>query len=123
MSFNVTVKVTGTLVENEMLQDATGIISFPASYAQFAFEGHGRNIAESSLNRRENAIKSQVVRSLKVAKDTRLAVEAATRTHLSEMRRFELNAPVPGPPARNPLRDRLRRITGNLSDTANVRIE
>lgn len=123
MSFNVTVKVKGELVGLAMIQDATGIISFPMEYAQFAFEGHGRNIAEGSLIRRETAIKSQVVRSLKASKNTRLAVEAATRTHLSEMRRFELNAPVPGLPARNPLRNRLRRITGNLADTASVRIE
>ena len=122
MSLKFNVKVKGELVELAMMQDATGIISFPAPYAQFAFEGHGRNIGEASLVRRETAIKSQVVRSLKASKNTRLAVEAATRTHLSGMRRFELNAPVPGPPARNPLKNRLRRDTGNLSDTASMRI-
>jgi len=120
---NITVKVQGELVESTMIQDATGIISFPMEYAQFAFEGHGRNIAEESLVRREAAIKSQVVRSLKASKNTRLAVEAATRTHLSEMRRFELNAPAPAPPAKNPFRNRLRRITGNLADTASIRVE
>lgn len=121
MPFNVTIKVKGELVESAMMQDATGSISFPMEYAQFAFEG--RNIAEESFIRRETAIKSQVVRSLNVSQNTRLAVEAATRTHLSEMRRFELNAPGPGPPAKNRDKLRLRRITGNLADTASVRIE
>lgn len=120
---NITVKVTGELVEPAMMQDATGIISFPMEYAQFAFEGHGRDIAEDSFTRRETAIKRQVARDLEQTQNTRHAVEAATRTHLSEMRRFELNAPAPGPPARNPFRNRLRRITGNLADTASVRIE
>ena len=123
MPINVTVRVSNALVPDAMMRDAKGIISFPIEYAQFAFEGHGRNIGEDSLIRRENAIKREVVRDLRRTQNTRHVVEAAARRHLSEMRRFELNAPGAGPPAKNPYRNRLRRITGNLSDTAFIQVE
>lgn len=43
------------------------------------------------------------------------------RRERSEILRIELNAPGPGPPARNPFEKRLRRVTGQLADTSFIR--
>lgn len=62
-------------------------------------------------------------------------VEAAARNHLNDMKRVELNAPRVGPirrskrtgrqyaPERNTSRTAVRRITGQLADTAFIRPE
>ena len=108
--------------EKLYVTDFPASIEFPAPYAIYAFNSHGRSIRESSLIRRGNDIRQDFIDRYRRNKDfdVELAVQYATRRHLEEMRRYELNAPGPPPPHKNIYADRLRRVTGRLSDTATI---
>lgn len=101
------------------IEDFQATIDFPAPYAIYAFEAHGRNIRRAITQRYIGVIISPTFR--RVYRET-LSVRKAlieTRSELLDaIRRHDLRAPAPPPPARNPFKDRLRRITGRLADTA-----
>ena len=81
-------------------------------------KSHNRNIRHTATQRN----RSQIIANFEKNYDQHLSVVRAlnyARTELiKSIRDYELNAPAPPPPAINPFRDRLRRITGRLSDTA-----
>ena len=100
------------------IEDFFASIEFPAPYAIYAFEAHGRNIRYTATQRN----RAQIIANFEKNYDQHLSVTRAlnyARTELlKSIRDYELNAPAPPPPAINPFSDRLRRITGRLSDTA-----
>ena len=101
------------------IEDFQAVIEFTAPYAIYAFEAHGRNIRRSIVEKYIGVIISPTFRH--VYRDT-LSVRKAlieVRSELLEtIRRDDLRAPAPPPPAKNPFRNKLRRITGRLADTA-----
>ena len=116
--------------EKVRVTDFRAIIEFPAPYAVYAFNspyGSPKSAASGSRQIREKSI---LRRGSDIRKDFEThylknfsvpgAINFATRNHLKEVRRYELRAPGPRPPRRNPHDDRLRRITGKLADTAHV---
>ena len=104
-----------------------GIIAFPAAYAQYhdktASPNQPRDVFAESFRRRHREITRNFEAVYRRSQHLERSVEAVTREHLNEMKAFELNAPGAGPPSANPFTNRLRRITGQLADTAFVRVE
>lgn len=100
-------------------------IVFPAPYAVYAMKGHGRDINRSALfynnNIVEKAFEEYYLREGQQGFRVPQAIGYATRQLLHRMREWDLDAPGPRPPERNPFRNRLRRITGRLADTAYIR--
>ena len=100
------------------LGDASARIEFPAPYAHYAFTTHERDILNSAYKRHEAQMLADFELKYLENFSVREALHYASRRMLARMRSYELNAPGPRPPAKNPHRDRLRRITGRLSNTA-----
>ena len=100
--------------------DRGSIIEFPAPYAAYAFTSHGRNVFDDSIIRRHAAILSDFRKMYDDTFSIRRSIIYVARQHLNAMRKFELNAPGLKPPAINPHANRLRRVTGRLSDTATI---
>ena len=107
--------------------DFRAVIEFPAPYAIYAFNSpYGtktaapRQIREKSIIRRSSDIRNDFESHYLKNFSVPGAVNFATRRHLEAMRSYELNAPGPRPPARNPHHNRLRRVTGRLADTAQI---
>lgn len=127
ISINVTLGELPELLPREALGEVRGIIIFPAAHAQYhdqtATPSQPRDIYAASFRRRRAEIGSHFERLFTRSLNLERSIEAVTREHLSEMRAYELDAPGAGPPALNPFRDRVRRITGQLADTSFVRVE
>ena len=97
-------------------------IQFPAPYAVYAMQGHGRNINRTSKFYNQADLKRDFDDHYTRPKnfDIPRALHYATRQMLHRMRAWDLDAPGPRPPQRNPHQRRLRRITGRLADTAYI---
>lgn len=95
-------------------------IEFPAPYALYAFEAHNRNIRRVIAERWYHVSLTPTFREVyRQTLSVRQALIAARADLLETIRKQVLRAPAaPPPPAKNPFKDRLRRITGRLSDTA-----
>lgn len=102
------------------LEEVGARVEFPAPYAHYAFTTHGRDIYSSAFRRYEGKIHDDFIAKYLETFSVRQAAHYAARQLLASMRRYELNAPGPRPPKKNPHRDRLRRVTGRLSDSATI---
>ena len=98
--------------------DFRATIEFPAPYAIYAFDAHGRNIRQSIIWRNLPVIRADFEKVYKETLSIRQSLIYTRARLLERIQEFDLRAPAPPPPARNPFKDRLRRITGRLSDTA-----
>lgn len=99
------------------VEDFRAEIVFPAPYAIYAFEAHGRNIRDYILSF-DDAIHRNFVQEYRRTLSVREALIYARAELLDLARKNILRAPAPPPPKKNPFRNRLRRITGRLADTA-----
>ena len=129
--------------EKISLEEVRATIRFTAPYALYAFnsrystatsrlrgsrsadptiatESASRQIREKSILRRSAEIRNDFSEYYLKNFTVTGAAQYASRKHLEAMRRYELRAPGPRPPSRNPYDNRLRRITGQLADTAVV---
>ena len=100
------------------IEDFRVAIEFPAPYAIYAFDAHGRNIRQSIIQRHHAIISSNFRKAYRQTLSIREALIYVRAELLESIRRYDLRAPAPPPPARNPFKDRLRRITGKLANTA-----
>ena len=102
------------------LGDGSIRIEFPAPYAHYAFSTHERDILRSAYKRNEAQMLADFEQKYLENFSVKEALNYAARRMLARMRTYELNAPGPRPPAKNIHLDRLRRITGRLSNTAYI---
>ena len=106
--------------EKVRLEEFTARIEFPAPYAHYAFTSHGRDVLNDAMRKRDGDVRKDFIDHYDKNLLVPGALNYATRNLLNELRRYELKAPGPRPPAQNIFRHRLRRITGRLADTAYI---